>query len=132
MQLEFAFLCDAATESAGKLFALGIGIDRLHVRELPARHGRMTLVARLVFDTREQGGHAFELRLVDADGQDVTAPVAGELTVRPAEDATSARVNVLIDVVNAEFRTHGPHELTLSLDGASAVVLPLDVLLVPA
>lgn len=68
MQLDFAFLCDAATESAGKLFALGIGIDRLQVRELPARHARMTLVARLVFGATEQGVHAFELRLVDADG----------------------------------------------------------------
>lgn len=132
MQLEFAFLCDAASESAGKLYALGIGIDRLHVRELPARHGRMALVARLAFVAAEQGVHPFELRLVDADGRDVTAPVSGELTVRLADGATSARVNVLVDLVNAEFHTHGPHELTLTLDGAPAVVLPLEVAIAPA
>ena len=129
MQLEFAFLCDAATEAAGKLYALGIGIDRLQVLELPARHGRMTLVARLVFGPGEQGPHPFALRLVDADGHDVTAPVAGELTVRSPDGATGARVNMLIDVLNTEFRTHGPHELTLSVDGAGLVILPLDVVL---
>ena len=130
MQLEFAFLCDAATEAAGKLYALGIGIDRLHVRELPARHGRMTLVVRLVFAASEQGAHAFELRFVDADGHDVTTPVAGQLTVTAGEGATSVRVNLLIDVVNAEFRSPGPHELTLAIGGTAAVVLPLDVALV--
>jgi hypothetical protein len=35
MQIDFAFLCDAATEVSGKLSALGIGIDRLIVQELP-------------------------------------------------------------------------------------------------
>ena len=38
MQVEYAFLCDAATESAGKLNALGIGIDRLLVQQLPQQH----------------------------------------------------------------------------------------------
>jgi hypothetical protein len=123
--------CDAATEAAGKLYALGIGIDRLHVRELPARHARMTLVARLAFDADEQGAHPFALRVVDADGQDVTTPVDGELTIRTPDPATNARVNVLIDVVNTEFRTPGPHELTLALDGATVAALPLDVELVP-
>jgi len=132
MQLDFAFLCDVATESAGKLYALGIGIDRLQVRELPATHGRMTLAARLVFGPDERGTHPFELRLVDADGQDVSVPVAGELSVHTPADVSSARVNVLIDVLNAEFRAHGPHELTLAIDGANAVVLPLEVTLAPA
>lgn len=132
MQLEFAFLCDAASEAAGKIYALGIGVDRLHVRELPARHGRLTLVARLAFPATEQGVHPFELRLVDADGQDVSTPVAGELSVNVSDEATAARVNILIDVLNAEFRAPGPHELTLSIDGRNLVVLPLDVALAPA
>lgn len=132
MQLEFAFLCDAATEAAGKLYALGIGVDRLHVRDLPARHGRLTLVARLGFGAAEQGAHRFELRFVDADGQDVSTPVAGELGVHITDSAAGARVNVLIDVLNAEFRTHGPHELTLTVDGTNLVVLPLDVALTSA
>lgn len=43
------------------------------------------------------------------------------------DDVPNARVNVLIDIVNAEFRTQGPHELTLAIDGAGTVILPLDV-----
>jgi hypothetical protein len=127
VQVDFAFLCDAATESAGKVYALGIGIDRLQVREVPARHGRMTLVARLRFEAEEAGQHRFAIRLVDADGRGLIPDVIGELHVAIPPSATHAKANLLIDLVGPEFASYGPHEATLTVDGSDVVTLPLEV-----
>ena len=127
MQVDFAFLCDAATESGGKVFALGIGIDHLQVRETPARHGRMTLAARLSFGADEAGSHRFAIRFVDADGRGIVPDVLGEMEIVPPAVETQAKANVLVDLVNAEFSGYGPHEVTLSVDGTDVATLPLEV-----
>jgi hypothetical protein len=128
--VDYAFLCDAATESGGKVYALGIGIDRLQVQDVPARHGRMTLATRLRFGADEAGQRSFAIRLVDADGQAVVPDVIGQMSVAIPPPATHATANLLIDLVGAEFRSYGPHEVTLTVDGEDAVTLPLEV--VPA
>ena len=132
MRVDFAFLCDAATESAGKLFALGIGIDHLQVRELPARHPRLTFVARLSFDASEGGRRRFQIRFVDADGRAVTAAVDGELAVTVPPGVTEAKANLIVDLVNLEFTAQGPHELSLLVGDDEVVTLPLEVVNTPA
>lgn len=126
MQIELAFLCDAATESAGKLNALGIGIDRLIVPELTQQHRRLTLVTRLVFGLEDQGDREFAIELVGPDGSAVAPRVQGQLHVNVGETATM-RANVIIEVANAQFTVAGPHEAKLSLDGTELVALPLEV-----
>jgi hypothetical protein len=128
MRVDYAFLCDAASEAAGKVYALGIGVDRLHVRQLPARHGRLTFVCRLAFDAMDAGDRPFTIRLVDADGRDVLSPVQGQIHLRPeGATATGTKANLLVDLLNAEFNSLGPHELSLAIDGDTVATLPLEV-----
>ena len=126
MQIEMAFLCDAATESAGKLNALGIGIDRLIVPELPQQHRRLTLVTRIAFGPEDEGDREFAIELVGPDGTAVAPRAQGQLHVKIG-DTTTMRANVIIEVANPRFTVAGPHEAKLSLDGAELVALPLDV-----
>ncbi len=127
MQVDFAFLCDAATEHGGKLNALGLGIDRLNAGRLPAVHGRLMLVARFSYEAEDAGTHPFTIRVTDADGREVGRTVQGEMKLQLTEGTTRARANLLVDLVNLEFTTYGPHEVVVELDGSETVNLPLDV-----
>lgn len=127
IRIAYAFLCDAATEHGGKVNALGIGIDRLGVSTLPATHPRLTLVARLVFE--DAGGRSlpFVVRMVDADGRDVLPRVEGRFRVERALGRRVDGTSLIVDLVNLEFTTTGPHEVQVSSDGETLATLPLEV-----
>jgi hypothetical protein len=127
MQLDFAFLCDAATEHGGKLNALGLGIDRLNAGRLPAVHGRLMLVSRFSYGASDVGSRPFTIRITDADGREVGRTVQGEMNLQLGEGTTTARANLLVDLVNLEFTTYGPHEVVVLINGDEMVNLPLEV-----
>jgi len=131
MRVEFSFLCDAATESAGKLNALGIGIDRLIVRELPRAHRRLVVVTRVAFEPEDAGPKPFVIELIGPDGKEVAPRVDGQLDVQFGEGASTARANIIIEIANAMFSSVGPHEAKLSLGSEEIAVLPLEVVLQP-
>lgn len=132
MRVDFAFLCDAATEAGGKLNALGIGIDRLLVRELPQTHRRLVVVMRVSFEPEDAGEQPFVIELIGPDGSNVSPVVQGQLNVQMAEGAGGTRANMIIEIANAEFKSVGPHEAKLSIGGGEVAVLPLEVVLQPA
>lgn len=129
MKVELAFLCDAATESAGKLNALGIGLDRLIVAELPQRHRRLTVVTRIAFDPEDAGDRKVAIELVGPDGAAVAGLVEANLHIQFGDPAQMTRANVIVELANPEFHVAGPHEAKLSLDGAELFALPLEVAL---
>jgi len=127
MRVEYAFLCDAATQHGGKVNALGIGIDHLGVTTLPAVHPRLTLVARLVFEDAGGTSLPFRVRMVDADGHDVLPPVDGQFQVEAAPGRRLDGASLLVDLVNLQFTTTGPHEVQLSSDGTLLATIPIEV-----
>ena len=131
MQVEYAFLCDAATESAGKLNALGIGIDRLIVRELPQAHRRLVVVTRVAFTAEDAGPQPFVIELIGPDGREVAPMVQGQLNVQVGEGMGGTRANIIIEIANAMFSSAGPHEAKLTISGQEVTVLPLEVVLQP-
>ena len=127
MQVELAFLCDAATEAGGKLNALGIGIDRLILSELPQHYRRITLVTRIAFEPEDAGERRFAIELIGPDGNAVAPRTDGVLQVQFGDPPQTSRVNVIIELANPRFTVAGPHEAKLSLDGIELVALPLEV-----
>ena len=127
MHVELAFLCDAATDSNGKLNALGIGIDRLILTELPQQHRRLTVVVRIAFEPEDEGGRQFAIELIGPDGHAVTPRVEGNLQVQFGESPQVSRANVIIELANPRFTGAGPHEAKISLDNVELVTLPLEV-----
>jgi hypothetical protein len=67
-----AFLADAAEAVQGKVYALGIGWDTVHVRSLPAVHPRASigLVIRVPYTATNQM-HTVLVHLEDEDGDRV-------------------------------------------------------------
>ncbi len=127
MDLGFAFLCDSAQDSGGKLHALGIGVDALSAASLPAVHAHLSLVVRIAYGRGDEGEHEFSIAVLDADGKDVVAPVGGQMTLRLNSEDTAGGANLVVDLQNAQFTTYGPHEVSVSVDGNVFATLPLAV-----
>lgn len=127
MQVDYAFLCDAAAESGGKIHALGIGFERITMRSLPAVHPRAVAVVRFSFNRSDLGAHPFRVRISDADGRDVTQPVEGQLTLALAPDTDRGRANMVVELVQMDLRTAGPHEVAITIDGRELATLPFEV-----
>ncbi len=127
MDLGFAFLCDAAQDSGGKLHALGIGVDTLHASSLPAVHPHLSLVVRFAYGAEDVGDHEFAIAVLDADGRDVVSPVGGQMTLRLNGEDTTGGANLVVDLQNAQFTTYGPHEVSVRVDGETFATLPIAV-----
>ena len=125
MQIDYAFLCDAAAESGGKVHAIGIGFERITVARLPAVHPRAVAVVRFGFTRADAGPHTFRLRVLDADGRDVAPPVEGEISLDLTDAADRGKANMIMDLVQMDLQTPGPHEV--SVDGRAFVSLPFEV-----
>ncbi len=130
MQVDYAFLCDAAAESGGKINALGIGFERITLRQLPTVHPRAVAVVRFSFNRDDLGSHAFRVRVSDADGRDVTGPVEGNMTLQLPDNADRGRANMVVDLVQMDLRTAGPHEVAITLAGRQLASLPFEVFVV--
>lgn len=129
MRTNFAFLCDAAAQGAeGKISALGIGISQLHTQQVPVQRAQIVLVAQIGFTADEAGTKQLAVRLIDADGGNVIAPVDGQLVFNAPEGALSPVAQVLLEFSMVTFPKFGVYSVDLSIDGQSIASLPLEVL----
>lgn len=130
MNLEAFLLCDAATDSNGKLNVLG-AFDSFFVNEVPAAHPHCAVVLRLRVDRTEQGEHTITLHLIDEDGQHVMQPLEGRLriSVVPNQTATS---NLILNLQGLKLPRFGELAFHLQVDGKAAGSLPLYIRKLPS
>jgi len=132
MDIDFAFICDYG-EIGNKINALGIGFDTIHAREVPATHPHFYLVAQIRASVAEVGDKAIEIRLIDADGQDVITPLSGSFNIpRPAPGATESLGRILVALNNVEFPRFTQYSLHVVIQGREMVRIPLRVMQPPA
>lgn len=127
MQVDYAFLCDAAAEGGGKIHALGIGFERITIRQLPAVHPRAVAVVRFTFNRDDLGSLPFRVRVSDGDGRDVATPVEGQINLALPENTDRGRANIVVDLVQMDLQTAGPHEVAIVLAGRELASLPFEV-----
>jgi hypothetical protein len=118
MQLEYAFLADAAQASEGKLFVLGGGIDRIFAQSFPAIHSHMTLVLKIELHPAECGReHNLEVELWDPDGTPIGGKLSGTFSAERPNDGSSAFVQVVLDLFNQAFPQPGNYGFQILADG---------------
>jgi hypothetical protein len=130
MKLEAFLLCDAATDTMGKLNVLG-AFDRVFLKAVPALYQGCTVAMRLRFNRSEVGVHRFEIRFVDQDGRDVIKALNGEVEVNFSSDATSGAMNFVLNIVRVTFPYFGDYQVDLQVDGQPMASLPLVVCPIP-
>lgn len=127
MQIDFAFLCDTAVADS-KLHALGVGIDVIYARQVPATHPSFMLVAQVRASVAELGEKAMSVRLIDDDGHDVVPAVEMKLTIgQPAAGLRESTGRVLVGFNSVTFQNYGSYSLHLVIQGNEMARLGLRV-----
>jgi len=130
MKIEVFALCDAATDSHGKLNILGT-FDQIYAVKMSIVHGSCAIALRLRFDKMEEGIHRIKLQLVNPDGMPVLKPMEGDVNPRMAADVESVAVNLILNFQNIKFEEYADYQITLTIDDVAAGALPLRVRQMP-
>jgi hypothetical protein len=123
MNLEIFALCDAATESGGKLNLLG-AFDTIVAPAAPHVHPACAVVLRLRFKRIEAGRHTVRLDVVDADGHRAGPPFQTEADIRLG-DAEDAVANLILNFQQLRLEQFGRYCVDLAIDGRQEGSLPL-------
>lgn len=126
MDIEIFALCDAATDSGGKLNILG-AFDRIYVRQLPAVHPHCAIALRVRFDRIEAGEHRVRISLIDADGNPVIPSLDGNINVNIPAEVPSICANLVLDINGLKFEKAGLYSVDLVIGGRHEKSLPLTV-----
>ncbi len=127
MDVEFAFLCDYADNSA-KLTAVGAGFDTLYAPSLPTRHGLFYAVISIRFSITELGSHKVGLHLVDADGNPQIPPLEAPVDVRQPPPGYLYRTQrIVLALYGVGFARYGDYSVRWTVDGREVTSLPLKV-----
>ena len=127
MRCEYAFLCDFAQESGGKLNALGIGWSAIQTSSVPVLHQHMSFAACLVGTVAEAGPKKVEFRLIDADGVDIIPPVTAELELVVKEPALEGRMNITANLNGITFPRFGQYAIHLVVQGNEMARAPFSL-----
>jgi hypothetical protein len=126
MKTELVTLCDAATDSGGKLNILGC-FDCVWVRQVPATHPHCAIALRLRFNRVEEGDHRFRVNFMDEDGQAVVPTIDGSLTVHFGLNDESTIANLILNIQQIKLAKYGQYSIDVAIDGRQEASLPLFV-----
>jgi len=126
MKVEIFTLCDAATNSAGKLNILG-SFDTLWGKEKPITYPACAIAMKIRFEKIEEGNHRIKLTFADADGKLVMPSIDASAAVRfKPEDATTTAIFVL-NLQRIKFDRFGEYTIDFAIDGRQEGSIPLYV-----
>lgn len=129
-----AFLADSVVAVQGKLYALGVGWNRIVVPTFPARHDRIGigLLFRLPAGTRNER-RRFDLRVEGPDGGEIQlgtgsggigGRLGGEFTAGAADEQI---VPIALNLNGMPLTAAGDYRFVVSFGGDDVKVLPFSV-----
>lgn len=127
MDVDFAFVCDAAQDSGGKLHALGIGIDRLYAPEVPTTHPMLVVVVQVRYSVVEAGTKPLAIRVVDADGGDLIPPIDQEIQFPDPRGSPTGTARLVLQLGGLRFERFGDYAIHIAISGTDIASLPLAV-----
>jgi hypothetical protein len=125
MDVQVAVLCDAATDSGGKLNILG-AFDTIQASALPVVHPQCAIALRATFDNTEEGRHNLRLNFVDEDGRSIMPdlPLIPTEIIIP-EDSHFVTCNFIVTIQQLKFDAPGFYSVEISLDEELHTSIPL-------
>lgn len=131
MELDLAVMADAANVSQeGKLNILGV-FDTIWARDFPVRHPAMVFVLRVRADFTDQGTHHLQVRLMDADGNQLFK-AEGPLQVPSAAPGRHTRPHIIMGLNGITFAKPGDYSFEVMVDDHHLKSIPLHLLRAPA
>jgi hypothetical protein len=124
MNVQVAVLCDAATDTHGKLNLLG-AFDAIFTPQLPLIHAMCSVALRATFSSQEEGARNLRLNFVDADGQPFMPAIDLPIHVALPEEAHFVTQNFIFTIQQLRFEKPGLYSIDISLDGRQEASIPL-------
>ena len=124
MDIQVAVLCDAATDSHGKLNILGT-FDTIFTSQLPAVHPQCSIALRVTFSKIEEGKHQIRLSFVDEDGKPVMRGVEMAVEIAVPDDTIFLSRNFVINIQQLKFEKPGLYAIEIAMDGRQEGSIPL-------
>jgi hypothetical protein len=126
MNIEAFLLCDAATDSQGKLNLLG-AFDNIYATQLPAKHPACTIAVRIRFEKIEDGNHSVKIQIIDYDGKNIGPKPEGNISVHTKPDLDSSVANLILNIQGLILEKYGKYRIDLAIDGQVKASLPFTV-----
>ena len=126
MNVEALVLCDAATDSQGKLNILG-AFDTLFVPNVPAVHPQCAVAARLRWERIEGEDHKLAIHIINQDGKPVIPPLEGNIKVGFPQNESTAIANIILNLQGLKLESFSEHSVDLVIDAKHEASLPLYV-----
>ncbi len=124
MIIEAFMLCDAATDSAGKLNVLG-AYDSIGLVSFPAKVQTLVVAMRVRYLAEEIGRHRIQVNTIDYDGRLVLTPFSAELHVHEVKGRASAVTNLIVTAANLQFERPGAYRMDALIDEKVLASIPL-------
>jgi uncharacterized protein DUF6941 len=124
MDIQVAVLCDAATDTNGKLNILGT-FDTIYTQQLPAVHPQCSIALRFVFSKIEEGSHKLKLNFVDEDGKLVMPSIDMPVDIAFPDEANFLSRNFVVNIQQLKFEKPGLYSIDVGIDGRHEGSIPL-------
>lgn len=131
MEIQIAVLCDAATDSNGKLNILGT-FDTIYSTQLPVVHPQCSIAIRMTFNKVEEGAHRVRLNFVDEDGKPVwPAPIEMSVEVAVPDETIFLSRNFIVNIQKLTLEKEGLYSIDIAVNGRQEGSIPLLVKIPP-
>lgn len=135
MEVNYAFLCQAAVPQGPLVTIVGAGADQFAVPALPAMVGG-TVAASFSMDRDEiQRPHTIHVNFIDDDGHAMHGVSVPGLQLPAHPQAGNQRrfnVNAILNLNGAQLQTAGRYSIDVVLDGRPVKRIPFEVVLTNA
>ena len=126
MNIDAFLLCEAATESEGKLNVLG-AFTNIYANQMPFVLPGCTIAARIRFERIEEGEHKIKIQMINEDGGSIGPKLNGDINVRLGDDLDLIATNFVLNIQRLKFEKYGKYRIDLAIDGQIAGSLPFIV-----
>ena len=128
MEVDFAFIADAAEIVNGKAYVMGGAFDTIWTSQMPIEHPALSLVLRLKLSPAElDRKHKLEINLIDEDGQRINS-ISGDIEIgRNPELPKGWQQSFMMTVnfKNISFKRFGDFSFEILVNSSSLKAIPL-------
>jgi len=123
--VDYAALCDYASDRGGAVVACGLGINRLTVAQVPSSHPQLFLVAQV----RQPGGAAerrqVSVSLLDPN-QEPLSEISGALQFAATGEGEAVG-RIVLGFYSVQFNRYGTYRFLVKVQDGCEIALPFHV-----
>ncbi len=127
IKINYLHFCEAANvDSLGKVSVLGI-FGKIFLQSVPGKFRKFTIIFNVGFKNLDKTNNRIELRFFDPNKKEleIKPAIALNFMVNEADLKKEGDINLILEIVNLEFKSFGKHNVTMYLNGEEIESKPL-------